>query len=340
MALTTNVRQQYEFLTRPGVISMFFQAMEEIPDSWLTRVCQTVTSDSAYTVHSGLGNPPILRQWKGGRQLKRPSEYKLIIPNVLYEATMEFGMEDLRWDKTAQIQAKIGGLATRTQEQAMQYISYLIDTGNAGTYGYAFDDDTFFSASRTVGSSGTIKNTVTLNIANLPTGTSAHGVITNPSQAEVAMGVNLCIQQMRGWKDDQGFPANQMMKSVTVMVPVNLEAAFTSAWNMTTLWAGVTNPLNPTWAFGACAKQLVVNPFLTTGAVFYVFRDDAPNKPLIIQNEYGPMMDALTDGSEWAFFNHSHLYGTWLSRGFGFGIPWHALKCTMTGSGADDFGAT
>jgi phage major head subunit gpT-like protein len=58
-----------------------------------------------------LGMVPKFREWLGGRNAAHPKVESYSIRNRLWEQTLEFSIDDLRRDKTAQIMVRIGELA-------------------------------------------------------------------------------------------------------------------------------------------------------------------------------------------------------------------------------------
>src|SRR5258706_13937884 len=138
--------------------------------SWTGSISNNFNSTQDTETYAGLGNVPQLREWLGGKQVKTLSEYFVQISNKDWESTIRFKNKDLRRDKTAQIQARMGELATRSLSHDAKLLSSIIDNGAGTTVATAYDGLALFSASHAVGSSGTIANSITVDISALPTG--------------------------------------------------------------------------------------------------------------------------------------------------------------------------
>ena len=75
---------------------------------------------------------------------------------------------------------------------------------------------------------------------------------------------------------------------------------------------------------------LAVNPRLTSGAKFYVFRADGQTKPFIRQEEEPITVSAIAEGSELEFNERMHRYGVSAKRNVGYGYWQHACLVTFT----------
>jgi phage major head subunit gpT-like protein len=314
---------KYEYISDKEVIGLFFQAYEgALENSWVPLVSSSFTSNTAVERYAGIGNAPALREWVGGRLAKSLAEYSKTVTNKDYEATLVALRKDLKRDKTGQLQIKIADLAQRAAEHDEKLLSALIDTADDGDIETAYDGQYFFDTDHSVGSSGTIDNDITVDISALPA--AQHGSITAPSPEEFALSFAQGVQQMRGFKDDQGEPINHGMNEVLVMVPVGMETAARAGLFQTTFAGGASNPI----AGWDLKRKLIVNPRLTWTDEFAIFRIDSMVKPLIVQVEEAPVMEVVGEGSEYAFDNAAHKYGV---RKSGAVSTWDFCKgCLVT----------
>jgi len=324
--------RQYDYIGTKGVIGFYFQALEQITGvSWTSLVANTFTSTQDTETYAGLGNVPQLREWLGGKNVKTLGEYKVQITNADYESTIRFKNKDMRRDKTAQVQARMGELATRALAHDAKLLSTIINNGSGTTTATAYDGLAMFSASHAVGSSGTINNAITVDISALPTGdtTGSHGSTTAPSVGEMALSIMAGIKQIFGFKDDQGEPMNELANDFAIMVPVGLSDAAQAALTSVYLAQGMSNPtLVQANANGTLVtKRCIVNPRITATDTFYVFRVDSFVKAMIIQLEMAPVMKALAEGSDNEFWNNEHVFS--VEKAGNVGIGDFARSCSV-----------
>lgn len=327
--------RQYDYIGTKGVIGFFFQALEQLTGtSWTSLVANTFNSTQDVETYAGLGNVPQLREWLGGKNVKTLAEYFVQISNKDWESTIRFKNKDMRRDKTAQVQARMGDLATRALSHDAKLLSNIIVNGAGTTVATSYDGLALFSASHAVGSSGTIANSITVDISALPTGdtTGSHGSTTAPSVGEMALSIMAGIKQIFGFKDDQGEPMNELANAFVVMVPVGLSDAAQAALTSVYLAQGMSNPTLVQAAPNGqvVTKSCVVNPRLTATDTFYVFRADAFMKTLIIQLELAPLMKALAEGSDNEFWNNEHVFSVEKAGNVGIGRFDQACLVQMT----------
>lgn len=318
---------QYPNISDKGVVGIILQEIESaIASSWISSIANEYTSDQLTESYRGLGNAPQLREWIGEKQIKQLNEFGFTISNKDYEATLRIFRKDLRREKISQLQAKASELALAAVDKKEELLLALIDTGDDGDLGLAYDGQFFFDTDHAVGESGTLNNDITVDISALPTGDSGtHGVVTAPSPAEMALAIQQGVQQLYTMKDDRGRPKNQRAKSFLVLVPTTLWAA---AQNATTLtqFANFQNPLKG----DGMQYRVVQDPRLSWTDEFAVFIADSPTKPFAIQQEEGPSLESLGEGSDYAFFNAAHLFSALWSGGVQYQRFDASVLVTMT----------
>lgn len=313
---------KFDLISDKQVMGWFFQRYDPIMEtSWVNQLAIRVDSNVAVEEYAGLGNAPAMREWIAMRLMKSLREYRMLVRNKDYEATLEIFRKDLRRDRTGQLQAKIGELAERAAEHDEKLLSNMIDiamTSTATTLSY--DGQIFFDTDHAVGDSGSMSNDISVDISALTTGT--HGTVTAPSAGEMAGAIQAGVSQFFTFKDDQGEPVNGRTSQILIMVPPGLWSAAEQALTAPAFGGGETNPI-----FGSSIqKQLVVNPRLTWTDEFAIFRTDGIQKPFLIQVEEAPVFEVVGEGSEYAFDYAAHKYGV---RKSGAVAPWDFTKAVL-----------
>jgi len=306
-----------------AIIGKFYETLEQSKDlAWPFQIGMEMPSDQESETYKWLGFSPMMREWVGGRQAKGLRENGITITNKRFESTLEFDVDDLRREKTGQVDVRIGEMADKVNAHWASLLTTLI-TGN----GLCYDGQNFFDTDHSEGSSGTQVNAVTASqVSQLDVTTAAA-----PTPEEMAKAILGCVQYMYSYKDDQGEPMNENARKFTIMVPVNLwgPAVQAVASNLLSTGTGaIDNPLKLSAA--KLDLSVEVNPRLTTTTVFYVFRTDGRAKPFILQNEEDVKMTVIGEGSELEFNENVHRYGVKALRNVGFGYWQQALQATLS----------
>jgi len=257
---------------------------------------------------------PQMREWVGGRDAKGFRENGITIANKTYEATMEVLVDEIRRDKTGQVMLRVAELAQRTNSHWASLLTTLIV---AGTTTNCYDGQLFFDTDHDEGDSGTLDNDLT--------GAAATG--TQPTAAEAEAAVMACITAILGFKDDQGEPMNEGASKFRIMIPAVFLSPFAAVLNNEFIAAGQSNIVKNIDGFHF---TMTVNPRLSSGAVFYVFRADGQTKPFIRQEEEPVSLSAIAEGSELEFKENKHEYGVKAIRNVGYGYWQHACVYTFT----------
>lgn len=306
-----------------AIIGKFYETLEQSKDIvWPFKIGMEMPSDQESETYKWLGFSPMMREWIGGRHAKGLRENGITITNKRFEATLEFDVDDLRREKTGQVDVRIGEMADKVNAHWASLLTTLI-TGN----GLCYDGQNFFDTDHSEGSSGTQVNAVTSSHVPALNVTTAAA----PTAEEMAKAILGCIQYQYSYKDDQGEPMNENARKFLIMVPVNLwgPAVQAMASNFLSTGSGVIdNPLKLQAA--ALDISVEVNPRLTTTTVFYVFRMDGRAKPFILQNEEDVKMSVIGEGSELEFNENVHRYGVKALRNVGFGYWQQALQATLS----------
>lgn len=292
---------QFPTISTKGVIGIILEELEKsLANSWVSLVANQYSSNQQTETYAGVGNVAPMREWIGEKNLKSLNPASFTISNKDFESTLRLFTKDLDRDKTSQLRARAGELATRAAEHEESLLSALIDTGDDGDIGLSFDGQYFFDTDHVFASSGTINNDITYDVTTT----------TAPTPTEAAAAMLAAAQAIYGFKDDVGEPINGSVKNFTVMVPLPFWAAFEQAASVPFLANAISNPVvNMGVKF-----KVVVNPRLTWTTAFAVFVGDKAAKPFIVQTELGPMVETLAEGSDYAFFNAAHLFSV-IKRG-------------------------
>lgn len=316
-----------QLLSSRAIMGMYYASLEaDLGMAWLDGVANLFGSDQASETYNFLGQTPAMREWIGGRQAKGFSGQGITILNRQYEATVEIKKKDARRDKTGQIAARLGELATRGQTHWASLVSTLILNGPTTV---CYDGQYFFDTDHSEGSSGNQSNSISVDISALAA--TLHGSVTAPSVEEMQQAILAGIKSILSFVDDRGEPMNENASSYLVMVPMGLLAPALAAVSGLTNVA-LPNNLNPN-LLKNFNVQVVTNVRLTSGGwtdKFVVFRTDSPIKALIRQTEQEIEFKSKAEGSEFEFDNDAWQFGIDGWRGVGYGYWQRACLVTMT----------
>jgi phage major head subunit gpT-like protein len=302
-----------------GIIGRIFLALEETqPPEWVNAIGMSVTSDQDSETYRWLAALPAMREWLGGRNVNRLEVHEQIIRNKRWEASLQMSREELRRDKTDQIQLRINELAARASQHWAKLLTDLVE---AGATTASYDGANFFSNAHIEGEYGSQDNLL---------GASA-ATPASPTAAEMETAIFSALESMLQFKDAGGEPMNQSLSELTIMVPVTMFGAANRALNDGVITDGTGTRTNTLINLGGFNFRLVVNPRLATGGTkFYTFRSDAAIKPYILQQETAPQIEALAEGSDFAFENDAHQYGVSQSMNVGQAVWQYAAETTLS----------
>lgn len=312
-------------LSSRAIIGEFFKKLNEKTGmEWITRISNYFTSDQDSEEYRWIGSSPVMREWVGGRHAKGFQSNGIAIENKHFEATLDIPVKHLRRDKTGQIKARIGELATKTKSHWALLLSELITKGETGL---CYDGKPFFAENHKEGKSGTQSNKITFDLAKAAINGEV-GTAELPTEAALREAVLAGVQQIIGFKDDQGEPFNENATQFVVMVPVNLWFVAKAALAVPLSVGGASNPVK---VLSDIDLAIAANPRLT-GNKFYIFRADGDVKAFIRQEESAVQMKAKAEGSEYEFDNDAHQYGVDTWRNVGYGYWQHACQVALTKS--------
>jgi phage major head subunit gpT-like protein len=303
-----------------AIIGEFYMRLEQdLGASWVPQVSMMFKSDQESEDYKWLGMAPAMREWIGGRQAKGFRENGITIANKKYESTMEVPVDWLRRDKTGQIRVRIAEQTERANAHWAKLLNQLILDGEATK---CYDDQFFFDTDHSEGDSGTQDNDIAVNI----------GTATAPTTGEMETAILAAIQQIIGFKDDQGEPMNETAQKFLVMVPVPFMSAAAALGSSIIVDASTSrsNTILTLSSMAGFQVALAVAPRLTWTTKFAVFRADGQLAAFIRQEEEDITVDAIAEGSEEEFKNDRHLYGIKAIRNVGYGYWQKSCLVTLT----------
>lgn len=315
MTTTTSV------LGSRAIIGRFYERLEATQaPAWMNELALPITSNQETETYKWLGMTPAMREWVAGRQAKGFRSNGITVTNKVFESTLKIQVDDLRRDKTGQINARIDELAVRAALHPTKLMSDLILAGETTA---CYDGQYFFDTDHSEGTSGTQSNDIAYDISDNATG----GTATAPTPYTIQGAIVAAIAAIMGFKDDQGEPMNETASRFHVMVPTPFMGATLAALTSSTLGDRVDNLLT-NQNIGLTVIP-AINPRLTWTTKLAVFRADGGVKPFILQEEQGVTMDAVAEGSELEFTHREHHYGVTRICNVAYGYWQHACLVTL-----------
>jgi phage major head subunit gpT-like protein len=302
-------------LSSRAIIGEFYNKLAaDLGMGWIPDLSMLFESNQETETYAWLGMAPAMREWIGGRNAKGFKENGITIRNKTFEATLEVLVDEIRRDKTGQVMLRVAELAQRANVHWASLLSTLIAAGSSAV---CYDGQYFFDTDHSEGDSGTQDNDLT----------GAAATSTQPTAAEAEAAVMACVAAILGFKDDQGEPMNEGASKFKLMVPTVYLPPFAAVLNNDYIASGQSNLIKNIDGF---SFSLAINPRLSSGAIFYVFRADGQTKPFIRQEEEGITVSAIAEGSELEFKENKHQYGVKAIRNVGYGYWQHACMYTFT----------
>lgn len=304
-----------------AIIGEFYLKLEQnLGATWVPQVSMKFDSDQESETYPWLGQSPVMREWIGGRQAKGFRDNGITIANKTYESTMRVPLAWLRRDKTGQIMVRIAEQTERANAHWAKLLNQLIIDGEATA---CYDGQYFFDTDHSEGDSGTQDNDIAVDISTT----------TAPTAGEMETAILKAIQQIIGFKDDQGEPMNENAQKFLVMVPVPFMSAAAAALGSSIIIDSSTSRSNTILTLSSMAGftvALAVTPRLTWTTKFAVFRADGQLAAFIRQEEEDITVDAIAEGTEHEFKEDEHLYGIKAIRNVGYGYWQKSCLVTFT----------
>ena len=315
-------------LSSRAIIGLFYKRLNENAGmEWIAAISNYFTSDQDTEDYRWIGQSPVMREWVGGRNAKGFTSNGISIANKHFEATIDIPTKHLRRDKTGQIKARIGEMATRTNSHWALLLTELISKGE--TQG-CYDGKPFFATNHRENKSGDQSNKIVFDLAKAGINGEV-GTPIAPTEAALREAILSGIQAIIGFKDDQGQPMNENANKFVAMVPLSMWFTAKACLAAPLSVGGATNPVK---VLADIDIAVAPNARLTGKDKFYVFRADGDVKALIRQEEEAVQVKAKAEGSEYEFDHDAHQYGVDTWRNVGYGYWQHAAMVTLTKSGS------
>jgi phage major head subunit gpT-like protein len=312
----------FEKITAEGVIGTFFLRLaQDLGDTWIPKVSRNFPSTQEIETYGWLGQVPGLREWIGGRQPKGLSEKSYQLRNAKYEGTLRIAGDDIRRDKTGQVNVRLGEFSQRANAHWMSLFTTLLENAQTAV---CYDGQYFFDTDHSEGSSGTQSNLLSVSLATFAVTLS--GLASQPSYEQMQLSILKAIRTMLAYKDDQGEPMNENMREFLVMAPINLWMPAAAAIKQN---AGVATLLPDVLHSSNLSITVVPNARLTWTEDFAVFATGGDVAALIAQEEVPLQTQLVGPGSELYFKEDCWDLGVWASRAAGYGYWQRAVKVKM-----------
>lgn len=251
---------------------IFNEALEGVTEfSWLDALATRVDTDQPLEDFRWLGQNPAVQEFTGQRRTQEPRVNSHQIAVRVFDLSASFSIDDIADNKFGMIDRKIAAMPKRGVQHRARRLNQFIEAGDGTSLGKAYDGTTFFSNSHSEGASGTLDNLLAGSAANAAA----------PTAAEAEKMVNDAVANFYTFKDDQGEPINEDLKSVLFAVPVHYRNAFAAALGAEVIVeSGSSRTALARVVNGGLDISLVVMPRLS-GNGFYSFRTDTTEKPFI-----------------------------------------------------------
>lgn len=285
-----------------------------------TKYCSVVPSNTRSNLQAWLGGIGGMREWLGPRVYNNLTARTFEAVNKSWEDSIEVDRESIEDDTFGlygQAAALLGEMARVHPDQVMAA------TVEAGLTAVSFDGQPFFDSDHPVNpdnpSGDTYQNRFDASVAG---GSSARALTpANYDHVRTAM---------RKFKREDGSPL-VVSNKLLLMVPPDLETAGKQILQQDWLapgaafGAGAANVLQPNPNKGTA--ELLVNPYLTSTARWYLIAMGSVVKPFVFQLRKAPeftAMDSMTD--EAVFTSKKFRYGVYARYVGTYSLPF--LACT------------
>jgi len=309
---------QFNYLTDSSVRALMIGALESGDNGWVNDLAMKMDSGDKTEDIAWVGTPPALQEFIAGRTMSELAEYAFTITQKDHGAGLRVPKRSWVHDKTGQLQIRFSQLADRVNDKPASMLSQLIMDAEATP---CFDGQYFFHTAHSSKNSGTQDNDLGANAATA----------TAPTAAEMTNAIMAAVQQIYGFKDDEGEPTNQMAKRFGIMVPTPFMRPALEATTSLLGTAGITNLIPSLQAKGMLQFEVIVNQRLTWTTKFAMFRLDGIGKPFVLMTD--EMMNdvfALGPQSEYCK-EHGHcLVGVDYSGNVQYGLWDQAVLTTFS----------
>jgi phage major head subunit gpT-like protein len=243
-------------------------------------VCYDASSVRSSEKYGWIGNMPGMREWVGDRQFSELRSANFVIDNKHFESSLAIKKTDIADDNLGQYGPIMEQLGIEAAHHPDELWFNALELGESTA---CFDGQFFFDTDHSWGKSGTQSNDLTSTVAD----TSAVTV------AELKTAIRSAVQQMLGFKNDQGKlyhrPTVSRLNDLTLLVPLALRDVAYDALE--------SQLLNNSTNVIVDRPNIVASPYLTSSVKFYLFKTGDPVKPFVFQQRepLSRMMKGLDD---------------------------------------------
>jgi hypothetical protein len=274
--------------------------------------------------YSWLGTTPSMREWIKERLIHNPQAFNLQIANRKFELTMGMPLDIINNDKVDQAKKWMSGYG---DAYGLWIVELLASFINQASTLNSFDGVSYFNATHNYGKTGNFSNLVN---------SAASGNASAVTPLEAANFINLMIETMKTFPDDQGrIIKNEMMSHVIMAVKAGTAnaAAIRVALSNKMLSSGSGMVDNPLQGQSNIKIDLVSSGLITTANTkISMFRaPDDKGVPMIFQENKGERMASVISdaNSEYVIKNDAWMVGLKTVGGVGGGLPSDALLGTF-----------
>jgi hypothetical protein len=319
-------------INEPGVQAALSTKLKDLPPGLLLQLALLIPSTVAAgqsEQHAWLGSSPSMREWVGKRLVQQPLAFDYAIKNKKFEVSGNMPLDLLNNDRTGEAQLWLDDLMSAMPLWYEEILATLINLSESAT---CFDGQFYFDTDHQYGKqSSAWSNDI---------GFAAAGDGTAITVAEAAAAINVAIETMRVFPDDQGRAiANRGMSAIDVIVQAGTpnSAAIRQAINSATIDTGsgtIDNPLRGQ----DVSINLVSDGLITLGQTKMITarsrrKGDARARPFVFQENAGERrIDVLGESNAKQYVVENDGYGVFLKvvGNAGYGLPSHACLTTFS----------
>lgn len=313
-------------LNRGQVRAEFSAAIEALPFTGLVdSLAISYESMNASERQAFLGSAPRFRERQATRAPEHVTAYKMDIENKTYDAFADIDEDDLADDTNGQFNRMIGELAESAARLPYELMIETMVAGNTSAV-LSYDGQNFYSATHSLGASGTQTNLLTAT--EIPTLNVATANAPTPEEI-IDVLVGGAAYQMR-YLDDKGRPMNQGARRFLAVVPMNMFASGLTALYTNNLAAGRTNTIIGAKA-GGYEFDIIGEPTLTADTVAFLHRvDGRTRRPFIVQRRRGFRLQYFDESSDMYKLEGKYaVRADWRGR-VHQGEPLHSVRMTFS----------
>lgn len=312
--MATNI---FAKITARGTKSQFLNAMTMAPQVWENHVMK-VDSDAEDENHVWAGMSPVPREFVSGRSFQGLRDFNFVLTNKEYELSAIFDQNTVEDDRHGLIPKRVSEFADVWATFKDSQLATLLEDGNGTNQGNAFDGTTFFNATRTIGSSGTIDN------IDAPSSSTT----TAPTVAEAKNALNAAFILFSGYRDDQGRAGytTSAINEMRIICDPQYKRVLTEVNDSALISGGDDNPF-----FKGMLTSIDVLPYLTNATVqsYWTITGNPTRKPFIYQ-ERTPLQVNVFNSDNDVANNHGLKVLVRQRYRLGYGEPRYCIEATWT----------